>query len=92
MAATRTPEIDQCIQTGTVDEVLAIVDRFRWLPEFGMKTSQDRVTAIALEVAELERAYLNKRNQMRSEALRLLETCRKNWTAKEIEVATGMRA
>ena len=82
-------EIDACITNGTTDEIMEIIGRFRWLPEFGMADAISRVNVLGVAVHDAEIVLSQAKTKLVSNALGLLERVRKDWTAEDIHQATG---
>lgn len=81
-------EILSCVETGTVDEVLAIIDRLQNLPEFGLHEKVSRVCELAKAVCDAELALAKARSTFRLNAEGLIKRVLANWTTREIEQAT----
>lgn len=83
-------ELLSVLQNGTLEEVLTIIDRLQnFLPEYGRTRSDQMFSMLWKEVDDLERQLKVKRAMMREQAIRILESAKRNWTQEEIEKASG---
>lgn len=82
--------------TGAIDHerpenLVEIMNRLADLPEFGMQSYLDGIKAFAEGAARHEELARQERERMREHAARLLRRVRQEWTAAQIEKATGYK-
>jgi len=77
------------IETGTVNEIMTIMNRLHFLPEFGMQDRVSKVAALANEVTDAEIALSQKIVKLRGTAEYLIRQVEFHWTAEQIADATG---
>lgn len=73
------------------DQIVVIVARLEHLPEFGCRRKSDAVAVHANEILRLKDLLRREEDRLREAASDLLGYVRGNWTAAEIERATGYR-
>jgi hypothetical protein len=73
------------------DEMMEVLDRLQWLPEFGMSEQLATVWRLVKEAEDAEEIATKKRMAARGTAHGLLRKVCEEWTADEIEHATGYR-
>jgi hypothetical protein len=88
----RLTHILACVEAGTLDEVLEIIGRLHFLPEFGKYDAVKRVSELAEKVCAAELALAKARSAFRLNAEGLVKRCLENWSPEEIEKATGYSA
>lgn len=78
------------IECGPVDEVLTVVDRMQnFLPEYAWNQTDTTAIALAKKLVALEDEVARVRARFREECGRILDKVSSNWSAKEIQAATG---
>lgn len=82
-------ELQSTIETGNLDELRTVISRLRSLPEFGMYERVDDCVRAVDAAQTAQNVADNARQEARRMILRLLKKCRANWTAEEINKATG---
>lgn len=82
-------ELRAAIEHGTIEEILGIVARFHFLPEYTAGRLHQEVINLAGEAERLEARAAQLRDTCRDRAGRLLEGVRRDWPDDEIAVATG---
>lgn len=84
-------DITSAVECGTVDEILAIVDRLRRLPEFGMSKAVDQVHSLAEVVCRAELDLALARSALHLDADKLITEVIARWSPDEIAEATGYK-
>ncbi len=85
------PTLKTALEMSDMDELLELVGRLELLPEFGLRNHTAIIARLALEADQLEAKARLVRSRAREASVRLLEACRGQWTAAEIEDATGYK-
>lgn len=83
-------ELVSAVETGTVEELVAIIDRLQtFLPEYGRTKTDESFSEHWKAVVDLEQKLVWQKALMREAALRIVASVKRNWTAKEIKKASG---
>ncbi len=71
------------------DEMMGVLGRLEWLPEWGMGDLLSRVQKLCLEAQDAELAAVEKRRRARQAAHDLMERVKLKWNKQEVLEATG---
>lgn len=71
------------------DEMMEVLGRLEWLPEFGITERLKVVEKHCIEALDAARKAQELRRKARAEAHELMKAVQKHWTAKQIKQATG---
>ena len=85
------PEILSCVQNGTPDEIMLIVNRVKELPEFGLLDRVYRIAILRDKVRSFELHLSSAKEDLIASAESLIQRVLSNWTSEEIEKATGYK-
>ncbi len=83
-------QLTSAVETGNLEELVTIIGRLQhFLPEYGRTKTDERFSELWKEVDDLTTLLQRKRALMREEALRIVGSVKRNWTAAEIKKACG---
>ncbi len=78
-----------CVSTGSVEEVLEILGRLHFLPEFGMNAQVSDATKAIVAANDAVNEAKSALARARQKAENIALDVTKNWTPKQINKATG---
>jgi hypothetical protein len=85
------PTLRTVIDASPLPEVLAVLERLRKLPEFGMGRQLALIREFYTQAEAAEIEYRQRCRRVRNEAHDLLAAVMMGWPDDEVEAATGYR-